>query len=77
MKPAEVCCNLFMFVNRIEPQILDYQTQQMKLFPAICTAYALHFSGAALQSAYNDILASVGNGDMSRLSEVCVIQELC
>ncbi|KAF6031640.1 ACOX1 [Bugula neritina] len=54
----------------IEPQILDYQTQQMKLFPAICTAYALHFSGAALQSAYNDILASVGNGDMSRLSEL-------
>ena len=55
----------------IEPQILDYQTQQMKLFPAISTAYAMMFAGAALRKIYYDILAAVERGDTSRLAEVC------
>ena len=55
----------------IEPQILDYQTQQMKLFPAISTAYAMMFAGAALRKIYYDILAAVDRGDTSRLAEVC------
>ena len=54
----------------IEPQVLDYQTQQMKLFPAISTAYALFFAGSAMRSIYMDIMSAVQAGDTSRMPEV-------
>ena len=57
-------------IIRIEPQILDYQTQQMKLFPAISSAYALFFTGLSLREIYMQILDEVQSGDVSRLAEV-------
>ncbi|XP_067943579.1 peroxisomal acyl-coenzyme A oxidase 1-like [Watersipora subatra] len=53
-----------------EPQVLDYQTQQWKLFPAISTAYAFTFTGHALYSIYKEIVSAVQAGDSSRLKEL-------
>lgn len=55
---------------RIEPQVLDYQTQQMKVFPAVSSAYALFFTGLSLRQIYTQILSEVETGDVSRLAEV-------
>ncbi|CAC5407985.1 E1.3.3.6 [Mytilus coruscus] len=38
----------------IEPQILDYQTQQYRLFPLLATAYALYFAGNYMSTAYSE-----------------------
>ena len=57
-------------IIRVEPQILDYQTQQMKLYPAISSAYALFFTGLSLREIYMQILDEVQSGDVSRLAEV-------
>lgn len=57
-------------VCSVEPQVLDYQTQQMKVFPAISTAYALMLTGISLRTMYGEIYDSVQEGDTSRLAEV-------
>lgn len=54
----------------IEPQVLDYQTQQIKVFPGISSAYALFFTGLTLRRIYQQILGEVQSGDVSRLAEV-------
>lgn len=53
-----------------EPQVLSYQTQQMKLFPAITTAYAYHFCAQVTRQTYFKVYADMQNGDTSRLAEV-------
>lgn len=55
---------------RVEPQVLDYQTQQMKLFPAIATSYAFFFTGLAVKELYEKIFVAIEAGDSSRLKEV-------
>uniref|UniRef100_G3U1U7 Acyl-coenzyme A oxidase n=1 Tax=Loxodonta africana TaxID=9785 RepID=G3U1U7_LOXAF len=53
-----------------EAKILDYQTQQQKLFPQLAMAYAFHFQAVSLleffQGSYNAIL----HGDFSLLPEL-------
>lgn len=53
-----------------EPQILDYQTQQYKLFPLLATAYAFHFVGAYIKDTYHRISGDISTGDLSELPEV-------
>lgn len=53
-----------------EPQILDYQTQQYKLFPLLATAYAFHFVGAYIKNTYQRISGDISDGDLSELPEV-------
>lgn len=53
-----------------EPQILDYQTQQYKLFPLLATAYAFHFVGAYIKDTYHRISGDIHEGDLSELPEV-------
>lgn len=53
-----------------EPQILDFQTQQYKLFPLLATAYAFHFVGQYIKETYLRINESIGQGDLSELPEV-------
>lgn len=58
-----------------EPQILDYQTQQYKLFPLLATAYAFHFVGAYIKDTYRRISGDINEGDLSELPEVlCPLQ---
>ena len=35
---------------RVEKQIIDYQTQQYRLFPSLAATYALTFSGLTLRN---------------------------
>uniref|UniRef100_A0A8C6N3E7 Acyl-coenzyme A oxidase n=2 Tax=Mus TaxID=862507 RepID=A0A8C6N3E7_MUSSI len=53
-----------------EPQILDFQTQQYKLFPLLATAYAFHFLGRYIKETYMRINESIGQGDLSELPEL-------
>ncbi|XP_061472228.1 peroxisomal acyl-coenzyme A oxidase 1 isoform X1 [Rhineura floridana] len=53
-----------------EPQVLDYQTQQYKLFPLLATAYAFHFVGAYMKDTYRRITGNINQGDLSELPEL-------
>ncbi|KAG7491652.1 hypothetical protein MATL_G00006290 [Megalops atlanticus] len=53
-----------------EPQILDYQTQQYKLFPLLATAYAFHFVGQYMSQTYHRITGDINQGDLSELPEL-------
>ncbi|XP_010887717.1 peroxisomal acyl-coenzyme A oxidase 1 isoform X2 [Esox lucius] len=53
-----------------EPQILDYQTQQYKLFPLLATAYAYNFVGQYMNQVYHRITGDMSQGDFSELPEL-------
>lgn len=53
-----------------EPQILDYQTQQYKLFPLLAMAYAFSFVGQYMRQTYNRISGDINQGDFSQLPEL-------
>ncbi|CAL1601681.1 unnamed protein product [Knipowitschia caucasica] len=53
-----------------EPQILDYQTQQYKLFPLLATAYAFTFVGQYMSQTYHRITGDINQGDFSELPEL-------
>nr|KAF6454504.1 acyl-CoA oxidase 1 [Rousettus aegyptiacus] len=53
-----------------EPQILDFQTQQYKLFPLLATAYAFYFVGAYIKETYHRINEGIDQGDLSELPEL-------
>ncbi|XP_044530329.1 peroxisomal acyl-coenzyme A oxidase 1 isoform X1 [Gracilinanus agilis] len=53
-----------------EPQILDFQTQQYKLFPLLATAYAFQFVGAYMKETYHRINVDINQGDLSELPEL-------
>ncbi|XP_018617341.1 peroxisomal acyl-coenzyme A oxidase 1 isoform X2 [Scleropages formosus] len=53
-----------------EPQILDYQTQQYKLFPLLAAAYAFHFMGQYMIQMYHRISGDISQGDFSEMSEL-------
>ncbi|OWF46410.1 peroxisomal acyl-coenzyme A oxidase 1-like [Mizuhopecten yessoensis] len=50
-----------------EAQILDYQTQQYKLFPLVATAYAYHFAGQAVQSNFLNISKEIEAGNLQQM----------
>ncbi|PIK44722.1 putative peroxisomal acyl-coenzyme A oxidase 1 isoform X3 [Apostichopus japonicus] len=53
-----------------EPRILDYQSQQMKLFPQIASAFALLICGAQLKDRFLEYLAQTDEGNFSALPEL-------
>ncbi|XP_049425996.1 peroxisomal acyl-coenzyme A oxidase 1 isoform X1 [Epinephelus fuscoguttatus] len=53
-----------------EPQILDYQTQQYKLFPLLATAYAFTFVGQYMRQTYHRISEDINQGDFSEMPEL-------
>ncbi|KAJ8399688.1 hypothetical protein AAFF_G00407930 [Aldrovandia affinis] len=53
-----------------EPQILDYQTQQHKLFPLLATSYAFFFVGQYMNQTYHRITGDINQGDFSQLPEL-------
>ncbi|GJQ68204.1 hypothetical protein Trydic_g10752 [Trypoxylus dichotomus] len=56
--------------NAPEPQILDFVTQQYKLFPQISTYFALHHSGLWLWDMYNNVTSELESGQLDRLPEL-------
>lgn len=66
----KVWLSLVYFRREPEPQILDYQTQQYKLFPLLATAYAFTFVGQYMDQTYQRITGDINQGDFSELPEV-------
>lgn len=62
--------NVILSHREPEPQILDYQTQQHKLFPVLAMAYAFTFVGQYMKQTYNRISGDIHAGDFSELPEV-------
>ncbi|KAJ8736599.1 hypothetical protein PYW08_007255 [Mythimna loreyi] len=56
--------------DEIEAQILDYATQQHKLFIAIATAHALQFCSKWLWQSYTALLAQMKGGNTDSLPEL-------
>jgi len=53
-----------------EPQILDYQTQQYKLFPVIATSLVYKFAATWLWDEYTTVMSELEYGELSNLPEV-------
>lgn len=53
-----------------EPQIMDYKTQQFKLFPHIAEVWAMVFSSRWLWDMYNNVTSELDQGDLERLPEL-------
>ncbi|XP_013924300.1 PREDICTED: peroxisomal acyl-coenzyme A oxidase 2 [Thamnophis sirtalis] len=53
-----------------EAKILDYQTQQQKLFPQLATAYAFHFSSAYLEKTFEKCYNQTKEGKFDLLPEL-------
>jgi len=54
-----------------EPQVVEFQTQQYRLFPMLATAYAYWFAGQKLLKAYHAFQDELKKGSSSSLPEVC------
>ena len=63
----------FLYYRVKEPQVLDYQSQQLKLFPNLATAYAFVFVGNTMQTMYARYLSELADGQYSGLPEVITI----
>ncbi len=53
-----------------EPQVLDYRTQQWKLFPALSLCFGLTFAAKKLWEEYEDNLQRQEEGDLSGLADL-------
>jgi hypothetical protein len=60
-----------------EPQILDYRTQQYKLFPCLAASFAIRCAAIWLWNMYKDVVSELAGGDLERLPEVKCLSCLC
>ena len=60
----------FWYISAPEPQILDYQAQQHKLFPPLAATFAFHFSADHLWSLYGTANEGIAGGDLQLLPDV-------
>ncbi|XAR70483.1 Acyl-CoA oxidase [Bertholletia excelsa] len=52
-----------------ETQVIDYKTQQSRLFPLLASAYAFRFVGEWLNGLYTDVMQRLQANDFSTLPE--------
>ncbi|KAI3417498.1 hypothetical protein GPALN_013220 [Globodera pallida] len=53
-----------------EVKVLDYQTQQYRLFPQLARVYAIAFTGIYIMDMYTSVIANINAGDASLLSDL-------
>lgn len=53
-----------------EPQIIEYQAQQNKLFPPLAASFAFHFAAARLSKLYEAATENIKKGDLQLLPDV-------
>ncbi|GAU24522.1 hypothetical protein TSUD_156340 [Trifolium subterraneum] len=53
----------------LESQVIDYKTQQARLFPLLASAYAFRFVGEWLKWLYTDVMKRLQANDFSTLPE--------
>ena len=63
--------NVFKLVTDL--QVLDYKTQQSRLFPLLASAYAFRFVGDWLKWLYMDVTQKREAKDYSTLQEAVII----
>lgn len=51
-----------------ELAVLDYPTVQIRILPLLATAFALHYTGEAMQAMYEGTRAEIDKGDFSKLA---------
>ena len=56
--------------GRGEDQVLNYPTQQSRLFPLLAAAYAFQFVGLYMGNLYAKLQSGLAHGDISDLAEV-------
>ncbi|KAL6231200.1 hypothetical protein BDW75DRAFT_233810 [Aspergillus navahoensis] len=54
--------------NSPELPVLDYPTVQIRILPLLATAFALHYTGLAMQNVYNRTREQIESGDFSSLA---------
>ncbi|XP_060528375.1 probable peroxisomal acyl-coenzyme A oxidase 1 [Cylas formicarius] len=54
----------------VELQIMDYRTQQQKIFPYIATCFAFQYVGDWLWNVYNEVNAELDTGKLENLPEL-------
>ncbi|XP_046383473.1 probable peroxisomal acyl-coenzyme A oxidase 1 [Ischnura elegans] len=64
-----------------EPQIIDYRTQQYKLFPHLATCFAMKFAAGWIWDMYNNVSSEIEEGDLDKLPELhamsCCMKAVC
>lgn len=53
-----------------EMAVLDYPTVQIRLLPLLATAFALHYSGDAMETLYQQTRKNVNAGDFSAMADL-------
>ncbi|XP_063406788.1 peroxisomal acyl-coenzyme A oxidase 1-like isoform X5 [Mytilus trossulus] len=53
-----------------EPQILDYQTQQYRLFPLLASAYSLQLAGKYVFNTYLEVNDQIEKGNLESMPEL-------
>lgn len=59
-----------MFLRESEVQILDYVTQQYKIFPNLAACFAFKMTADWIWNMYNAVTAELDQGDLEKLPEV-------
>ncbi|KAL4812733.1 acyl-CoA dehydrogenase/oxidase C-terminal [Aspergillus spinulosporus] len=54
--------------NSAELPVLDYPTVQIRILPLLATAFALHYTGLAMQNVYSRTRKQIESGDFSSLA---------
>ena len=65
-----VCVSVFCAISEPETQVLDYQTQQFKLFPLLASAYAMKFASQYMLKLYVGVTGEIAEGNLESLPEV-------
>ncbi|KAJ3170468.1 hypothetical protein HDU87_008762 [Geranomyces variabilis] len=55
--------------EHVETAVIDYPIQQSRLLVQIARAYALHFTGLAMDDMYTSLVSNLANNDVSNLAE--------
>jgi len=50
--------------------VLDYQTQQYRLFPQLARSFAFFFAGAYVRSLYNSSMKGLDSGDVTLMADL-------
>ena len=60
----------FFLFRQPEVQILDYVTQQYKIFPHIATCFAIKVTASCVWDMYNTVQSQLHHSDYEKLPEV-------
>lgn len=62
--------DILIYSSEPEAQIMDYVTQQYKLFPNLAACFAFRMSADWIWEMYNNVTSELDQGELERLPEV-------